>query len=715
MDTTQTLHLAVPAPHEPVAASTYRRAGKCTGLLQSTLAVALLAVVAPVMAQTANTKTTYTYDPLDRVTQVTDPSGLNTTYQYDGLSNPTSTTSPDTGVTARTFDAAGNVLTGTDAKGITVTYTYDAQDRKLSASYADTTQNITYHYDEPNSTTGCSTSYPIGRLTRIVEASVTTVYCYDAQGDVIQKQQITASGTDTTGYSYTAASRLSGIVYPSGSLASYTRDGDGRIQSIGVTPANGAASTAVSSVTYQPFGPVSGYTLGNGQTIARTYDANYRLTDLVSPAFTLHVARAVMGDIAAIGNAAGANPATETYGYDPLYRLTTVTEANGTVLEGVTYNQTGDRLTKTGSGLDTGTYGYNPNTHQLVSVGNSALTVDANGNTTAMTQAGSTYGFGYNARNRMAVAQLAGSTVGSYTYDALNERIQKIANGATERYGYNEDGQMLDEYGATNRDYVLMDGIPVANVDTSGATSSIAYITSDQLGTARAIADTNQNLLWHLPNQGNPWSEVAPTSSGYVYNPRFPGQYFDGESGLSYNLNRDYNSSTGRYTEADPSGQAGGLPLYVYGQNDPLSYTDPLGLFPYAPPLTSPAGPGVLPGGPLSRPIPGPGQLVRGLAAICAANPGLCIGVGIVGGCLYPNSTADSCADEPHPPAGQCNNNDDCQKEWDKAFEMCEEYIKQQDPPRGVTGGYTNVYQCAKGLVSQRCGGNRVTVDGKDQ
>jgi hypothetical protein len=27
---------------------------------------------------------------------------------------------------------------------------------------------------------------------------------------------------------------------------------------------------------------------------------------------------------------------------------------------------------------------------------------------------------------------------------------------------------------------------------------------------------------------------------------------------------------------------------------------------------------------------------------------------------------------------------------------------------RGVTGGYTNEYQCAKGLVSQRCGGNRV-------
>src|SRR6185312_2763958 len=147
----------------------------------------------------------------------------------------------------------------------------------------------------------------------------------------------------------------------------------------------------VSSVTYQPFGPVSGYTLGNGQTITRTYDANYRLTDLTSPAFSLHVARDAMGDITAIGNAPGANPATETYSYDPLYRLTAITEAGGSTLESVTYNQTGDRLSKTGSGLATGAYSYNPNTHQLVATGNAARTVDANGNTTAISQAGASY------------------------------------------------------------------------------------------------------------------------------------------------------------------------------------------------------------------------------------------------------------------------------------------------------------------------------------
>ena len=246
---------------------------------------------------TQNTKTAYHYDSLDRLTQVTDPSNLNTTYSYDGLSDATGQQSPDTGATSRTFDAAGNVLTRTDAKGITATMTYDALNRPLTVSYPDSTQNITYAYDEANSVTGCSSSYPIGRLTRIVESSVTTVYCYDAWGRVIQKQKLTATTTTTTGYSYTAAGRLSGIVYADGSLVSYVRDGDGRIQSISATPPNGTATTVVSGVTYQPFGPVSGYTLGNGQPITRTYDANYRLTDLTSPAFSLHVARDTMGAV----------------------------------------------------------------------------------------------------------------------------------------------------------------------------------------------------------------------------------------------------------------------------------------------------------------------------------------------------------------------------------------------------------------------------------
>jgi len=530
----------------------------------------------PVAAQTAYTKTTYTYDALDRITQVTDPSGLNTTYEYDGLSDETQLTSPDTGVTAKTYDAAGNVLTATDANGNTVTYTYDANDRRLSASYADTTQNITYTYDEPNSVTGCTTSYPIGHLTRVVESAVTTVFCYNAQGYVIQKSQTVNGHTDETSYTRSPGGKILSITHPSGDQVTYSYDADGHVSGVTATTANGT-STLVSNVTYLPFGPVSGYTLGNGQTITRTYDANYRLTDLVSPAFTLHAARDAMGDITAIGNSPGANPATETYSYDPLYRLTTITEGDGSTLESVTYNQTGDRLSKTGSGLATGAYSYNTNTHQLIATGNAARTVDANGNTTAISQAGSAYGFGYNARNRMAVAQLSQSTVGAYTYNADGERVAKTANGSAERYNYDDDSQLLSEYGTTNREYVYLDDIPVANLDTQGATASIAYIVADELGTPRAIVDGKGDVIWTWVYQGNAWGEQTPSSIGYTYNPRFPGQYYDAETGLNYNLKRDYDPSIGRYTESDPIGLSGGVSTYAYVEGAPMAYSDPTG------------------------------------------------------------------------------------------------------------------------------------------
>ncbi|MGK4005432.1 RHS repeat-associated core domain-containing protein [Sorangium sp. So ce1036] len=71
---------------------------------------------------------------------------------------------------------------------------------------------------------------------------------------------------------------------------------------------------------------------------------------------------------------------------------------------------------------------------------------------------------------------------------------------------------------------------------------------------------------------------------------RFLGQYFDEDTGLSYNRYRYYDPALGLFINADPSGLSGGTSAFEYARSQPYRYVDPLGLQPVTTTVTSSDG-----------------------------------------------------------------------------------------------------------------------------
>jgi RHS repeat-associated protein len=74
------------------------------------------------------------------------------------------------------------------------------------------------------------------------------------------------------------------------------------------------------------------------------------------------------------------------------------------------------------------------------------------------------------------------------------------------------------------------------------------------------------------------WGEIQCLSGTATNNLRFPGQYFQIETGLHYNHHRHYDPVTGRYTQPDPLGFVDGPSVYAYAGNSPYMNTDREGL-----------------------------------------------------------------------------------------------------------------------------------------
>ncbi len=191
----------------------------------------------------------------------------------------------------------------------------------------------------------------------------------------------------------------------------------------------------------------------------------------------------------------------------------------------------------------------------------------------------------YDQQNRLERVKIGGVTVAQYRYNALGQRTHKITGTGTTTFLYDPSGQLLGEtlhdasgQPQSSQFYVWLDDLPLGGIGvTYGANGSVAssepfFLHVDHLGTPRLATNANQQTVWTWVSDAY---GMGAASGSLTVNLRFPGQYFDQETGLHYNYFRDYNPQTGRYVESDPIGLNGGLNTFGYVNGDPLSLIDP--------------------------------------------------------------------------------------------------------------------------------------------
>ncbi|HYL35196.1 MAG TPA: RHS repeat-associated core domain-containing protein [Bryobacteraceae bacterium] len=518
--------------------------------------------------------TAVNYDAHDRITSLTDPNGAVTTYVYDGFGELIQQVSSDSGMTVYRYDADGNLAQKVDGAGATQNYSYDALDRVASVSYpADAAENVTCTYDEAGS------GFGIGRLTSITDAVGTLSHVYDERGNLLSETRVNSGVTLVTTYTYDVASRVASITYPSGWTVAYTRDAMGRTTGLAAQSPDGSTSLPIlTNVAYQPFGPLNTLAFGNGITETRSFDLDYRITNLADNGAgalqNLSYTYDAANNVASITDGVTSTN-NQSLGYDSLNRL--VNAAGGYGNYAYSYDSVGNRLSENASGSPA-TFSYTAHTNQLASwnAGGSpqAVSYTKAGNISAL--AGTT--FTYNQANRLATVTVSGNQAAQYTYDGFGHRLVRVgATTATTLYEYGRDGHLLEEtdgQGSPLVDYIYLEALPVAALST--ATGQVYFLHDDRLGTPQLATDAGQNTAW-LANYG-PFGEMSTLPSGIVQDLRLPGQEFDVETGLYHNGFRDYVPGWGRYLESDPIGLGGGMNTYAYVEGNPLRLVDPMGL-----------------------------------------------------------------------------------------------------------------------------------------
>lgn len=578
------------------------------------------------------------HNALDKVTKVKDPKNLDTDYIQNGFGDLGQVDSPDTGSTGYEYNSLGQLIEKTDGNGVVEQYTYDVLGRMITRNYEGTDIDETYTYDVSQGDCTSGANYGIGRLTRVVDGSGSTNFCYNSYGDLVKKVQRINGNTLSQSWVYGSNGQLNLMIYPNGMIVDYSYDGLGQVNEMGITIGE-TRQVLFTNASYYPFGPVSYWEYGNGREMKREYNLNYQpvLIEDTSPGgINYSYTYDRVGNITQLQ----APGLIRNYEYDGLNRLKVVKNSSNVKLWEYTYDATGNRTSFKEGTNPTKNYTYNSSNHMLANDSLEYRNYDGAGNLREISPNGSGPGqfrivLAYNTANRLdSVTKGSTSEMATYSYNFSGERVQRtLSTGATNYYLYNSTN-LVGEYnssGGAIQQVIWLGGMPVAVVTGSGLGAKLYYVQSDGLGTPRVVIDPARDLaVWKNPLENEPFGNSTPQenpdgdSVNFKFNLRFPGQMYDDFTGLVYNYYRDYDPSVGRYIQSDPIGLEGGISTYSYVEGNPLTATDPLGLLfrgPAVQPQVVPVKPGVIvivetPGSPAAAPAAVPvGAPIPGVLA----------------------------------------------------------------------------------------------------
>ncbi|HBO3184468.1 TPA: RHS repeat protein, partial [Pseudomonas aeruginosa] len=449
----------------------------------------------------------------------------------------------------------------TDARGAVTEYRYDALNRLIERhSPSDPSLDVQYRYDLT-----ADGNKGIGRLGAIEGARDSLVYRYDERGNLVEQVRSIRLDQQTlldrVTYRYDAANQLLEIGYPSGLAIGYPRNAGGQVASVTLAVGDKAPSPLVGQIAYLPFGPLQRLTWGNGIALSREYDQDYQLLRQKVGPWQSDYQHDANGNIQQHRHSLWG---TLDYQYDPLDRLTEERGVQGG--RSYAYDAVGNRTQRSDNPASGGTassqdYQYAPDSNRLTAIGAQAVTSDAAGN---LTQDRAARKLAYDAQGRLQSVSLDGQQVAEYRYNALGQRIVKLTPESVTTYLYGPDGQLLGEaeHDGSGRKlraqyYLWLDSLPLATIDADYdaqgkvGNPTLLYLHGDHLDTPRLATDASGQIAWQWQSDAFGRGEALSQGSTQV-NLRFPGQYYDAESGLHYNYFRDYDPETGRYVESDP-------------------------------------------------------------------------------------------------------------------------------------------------------------------